>query len=353
MEQPVLRLGLLGFPEPVGLRLQEWATLEQPGWPQWRASDPHQADAWMVHGGSVDVQGRDGLVIRHPHGSLERLSLNRSEVDRPLAFAAPLSEGFASAEFFEADDEKSVRGRLQRFEAWLRPLRTQFALGAQLMERLPGFRSGVVHLTHEGKLLAVIDLDRWQAGLLIPARPIDLAMAHWVAQPKATADMPVSFIRLSIHRVLWTYAVRTSRDVLPDRYRQRTLYMRQVPRLPARWFDDLHLVVMRELMAKPAALEDLQERTGAPMQEIAHHVASLYFAGGLTTDADTAHRSESSVRRELAGLQLDAMMPTISYMNRPGNSELMGLSSVLHEMPHSPLRVVNPPSQGAPLGDNA
>jgi hypothetical protein len=121
VEQPVLGLGLLGFADPVGLRLQDWAAQAPAGWPMWRACDPHLADAWMIAGDAVEVLGRDEVVIRHPHGSGERLTLNRAEVDRPLAFATPLPEGFASAEFFEADNESSVRQRLQRFEAWLRP----------------------------------------------------------------------------------------------------------------------------------------------------------------------------------------------------------------------------------------
>jgi len=163
VEQPLLRLGLLGFAAPAADRLRAWAAQTQAGWPVWRESDPHRADAWMIDGAAVDVEGRDGLLIHHPQGSGDRLTLNRVEVDRPLAFATPLPEGFASAEFFDAADEHSVRQRLQRFEAWLRPLRTQFALGGRLIEQLPVFKRGVVHVLHDGRLLAVVDLDRWQA----------------------------------------------------------------------------------------------------------------------------------------------------------------------------------------------
>ena len=238
MEQPVLGLGLLGFAEPAGLRLQEWAAQAPAGWPMWRSCDPHLADAWMIAGDAVEVLGRDEVVIRHPFGSGERLTLNRAEVDRPLAFATPLPEGFASAEFFEADSETSVRQRLQRFEAWLRPLRTQFALGAELIERLHQYRSGgVVHVTLGSKLLAVIDIPRWQAALSIPARPVDLSMAEWIHGDKLSREVPPSFIRLPLYRVMWGYAVRTQRDVLPARYRGPLIYLRRVPRLPAHWFD--------------------------------------------------------------------------------------------------------------------
>ena len=113
MEQPVLRLGLLGFADPAGLRLQAWAAQVHEGWPQWRSCDPHLADAWMINGASVDVLGRDEVVIRHPFGSGERLTLNRAEVDRPLAFATPLPEGFASAEFFEAAPRWFVKDAIE------------------------------------------------------------------------------------------------------------------------------------------------------------------------------------------------------------------------------------------------
>ena len=340
VEQPVLGLGLLGFSESAGVRLQAWAAQAPAGWPEWRTCDPHLADAWMIAGDAVEVLGRDEVVIRHPHGSDERLTLNRAEVDRPLAFAAPLPEGFASAEFFDADSEVSVRQRLQRFEAWLRPLRSQFALGAELMGRLGGYRSGgVAHVSLAGKLLAVIDIERWQAGLLIPARPVDLSMAEWSHGASLSKEIPPSFIRLPLHRVMWSYAVRTQRDVLPAHYRERRLYLRRVPRLPAHWFDELHLTLMRELMARPSNLSQLLERTGWPESELARHLGALYHAGGLTTDPDNARRAEPETRRVMVALQFDQGHRESRQQSQHGQSEMMVPSSILRESVHSPLRV--------------
>lgn len=338
VEQPVLRLGLLGFAEPAGLRLQAWASQVHAGWPQWLGCDPHLADAWMINGAAVDVLGRDELVIRHPFGSGHRLTLNRAEVDRPLAFATPLPDGFASAEFFEADDEQSVRQRLQRFEAWLRPLRSQFALGAEVVKRA-GLSRGVVHIVHEGKLLAVIDFETWQTGLLIPARPVEVAMADWVQRPGLSRDIPPSFIRLPLHRVLWNYAVRTRLDVLPERYREKPVHLRRVPQVPARWFDEVHLCVMRELLVAPACFDELLHRTGLPAPDLAHHLAVLYHAGGLTTDADSARRAEPAARRAMAALQFDQAEPQGDLRSRVGLTEQMPPSSILREALHSPLRV--------------
>lgn len=341
VEQPVLRLGLLGFADEQAERLRAWADLSQPGWPTWVVGDPHLADAWMIDGAAVQVQDRDGLLIGHPFGSGERLALHRAEVDRPLAFATPLPEGFASAEFFDAQEESSVRQRLQRFEAWLRPLRSQFALGARMVENMRQFKRGVVHVLHEGRLLAVIDLDRWLAGLFIPARPVDIAMAEWVPRPQLAGEMPPSFMRLPLHRVMWTYAVRTQRDILPDRYREQTIYLRRVPKLPARWFDALHLALMQDLVAAPGRLDELAQRTGQALPDVAHRLAALYFAGGITTDGESARRASPETRKAMLALHFQQVEALHDGSERDtGLSEQAPPSSILRDGRHSPLKTV-------------
>lgn len=298
----------------------------------------------MIAGDAVHVEGRDGVVIQHPRSSGVRLALHRAEVDRPLAFAAPLPEGFVSAEFFDAADEHSVRQRLQRFEAWLRPLRTQFALGERLIEQLDVFKRGVVHVMHEGRLLAVVDLDRWQTGLSIPARPVDIGMAEWVRRPDLAGEIPPGFMRLPLQRVLWNYAVRTERDLLPARYRDQVIHLRRVPRLPVRWFDEPHVRIMRELLAEPAGLTRLAKRTGLAPDVLAHHLASLYFAGGLTTDADSARRAAEEARRNVLALQFEQADHVPDTVVRDSGVAFQAPpSSLMHGLSHSPLRPVNDP----------
>jgi hypothetical protein len=340
LEQPVLRLGLLGFSDEMSARLRDWAEHSLPGWPAWCIDDPHRADAWLIDGRAVVVLNRDALTIQHPAGGSDRWTLHRAEVDRPLAFSLPLPEGFASAESFDAADEQSLRQRLQRFEAWLRPLRSQFALGSQLVRRLPEYQGDVVHLMHDGRLLGVLDFPRWQCGLLIPARPVDLVNAEWVRRPAAANDIPAAFLRLKLHQVMWAYAVRTRLDILPERYRERVIHMRRVPHLPARWFDPAHLLIMQELSVRPATLAQLQQRTSLDLSALASRVAALYFAAGLTTDEDSGRRAESAVRRALLALQLgpgDRVRDSASRDTQP--SDWMGPSSILREALHSPLRM--------------
>lgn len=340
VEQPLLRLGLLGFADPVGLRLLATASEEREGWPRWRGCDPHLADAWMIDGSSVDVRGRDEVVITHPFGGSDRLTLHRAEVDRPLAFAAPLPEGFASAEFFDATDVQSVRQRLQRFEAWLRPLRSQFALGAEIAARRESLL-GVVHVVLEGKLLAVLDFVRWQVGILVPAKPIELSMAEWLPRPESANDIPTSFIRLSLHRVMWTYAVRTANDVLPERYRSRTIYLRRVPMVPAKWFGPEHVALMRTLAQTPATFDTLQQRTGWSATDLAHHLAALFHSGGLTTDPESARRAESHTRMSINLLKPDGDESDSDLDNRFRSSDHVAPSSILREAKYSPLRITD------------
>jgi DNA-binding transcriptional ArsR family regulator len=340
VEQPLLRLGLLGFSDDVGIRLQALASEAREGWPRWRCCDPHLADAWMINGRAVEALGRDELVIAHPFGSHERLTLHRAEVDRPLAFASPLPEGFASAEFFDASDEHSVRQRLQRFEAWLRPLRSQFALGAVIAGRKDWLRD-VVHVVHEGKLLAVLDFARWQAGIFVPARPVELSMAEWLPSPATGNDIPTSFIRLPLHRLMWTYAVRTATDVLPERYRRKRIYLRRVPMVPARWFAPEHLELMRMLAQTPATFADLLERTGLGQAELAHSLAALFHSGGLTTDPESARRAENHTRLSISLLKLDGEETDSDLKDRFRGSDQSAPSSILREAIHSPLRTSN------------
>ncbi len=317
MEQPELCVGLLGFSEPVAARLQTWIAQPTPLSPQWRNFGAHGADAWMMAGEAVARIDRDALVIRHPHGSGQCLTLNRTDVDRPMAFATPLPTGFASTETFDADSDLSVRQCLHRFELALHPLRSQFALGAQLVQRADQLERGVVHLMHQGKMLAVIDLSRWHAGLSIPARAQDITQAEWVRRPSQAHDIPTAFARLPLHQLMWTYAVRTRTDALPARHRQQTLYLRRVPQLPPHWFSDMHLLVMRELIHRPCDLAALAQRVRSDTDTTARHLAALYFAGGITTDPEGARRAEPSVRRAMVALQFDQAEPAA---NAPGSA---------------------------------
>lgn len=339
MEQPLLRLGLLGFePEPAQW-LRQCVESSVDGWPRWLVGDPHQADAWLINGPALDVPGRDVLRIHHPVHGNEWLSLNRAEVDRPLAFVLPLPEGLASDEAFDAADQQGLRQRLHRFEAWLRPLRAQFALGEQLVGRLADLHGEVIHLLHDGRLIAVIDSAHWQCGMLSTARPVDLSQAQWMRRPAMAKDIPSGFLRLSLLQVMWVYATRTRRDLLPRRYRDRTIYLRRVPHLPLQCLELDHRRIMLALAAEPANLAQLGQRIDMDEAVLVRRLAELYYAGGLTTHQDSGRRVMQRVREAVQSLPAQAgEAGWLSGMPDAAEHDLQVPSSMLRALASRPLR---------------
>lgn len=307
---------MAGFPAAQQERLGAVLAEQPEGWPIWRKSRFADADAWWIDGAQMRVL-RDGTVkIAGTPGTDRGVQLNLEEVDRPVAFATPLSQpDFEPMYTFDLNSDASVRAVLQQFEGWLRPLRAQFALGAQIIERESTLKAGVYHVSHKNTLLAVIDLQEWRAGMSPTARPVDFDDAVWEKRPAMASAAPERFVRCSLTQLMWTYAQRTGRDVLPARYRAGMIYFRRSPRVPLRLLQDSHLLVLRELSTAPGTFDTLLERTGLSAAKLGRHLASLYFAGSITSSSGRAARDGVVVREEAE----------------------LGALPVRGEMPHSPI----------------
>ena len=290
---------MAGFPADQQERLTKILKDQPGGWPSWRGSRFADADAWCIDGARIRVL-RDGtLKVAGATGADRGVQINLGEVDRPIAFALPLAQpDFEPMYTFDLKSETSVRSVLQQFEGWLRPLRAQFALGAQIIERESTLKSGVYHVSHKGTLLAVIDLQEWRAGISPTARPVDFDEAAWDKRPAMANAAPERFVRCSLTQLMWTYAQRTGRDILPPRYRAGTIYFRRSPRVPLRLLHDSHLLVLRELASSPGTFETLLQRTGLSPARLGRHLASLYFAGSITSSRGRAARDGVVVREE-------------------------------------------------------
>ena len=292
MEQPVLRLGLIGFTVADTARVADALSREVEGWPLWSLTPYEKADGWWIACRCITDIQKDVLTVDTGHAAQPWLRLNPAEVDRPIAFAGKLPSVMQASETVNPEQEASVRQQVQRFEAWLRPLRSQFALGAELVERETTLTPGVYQISLQGRMLAVIDLFRWRAGILPTARPVDFAQALWERRPPSASSIPEKFIHLSISQLMWIYASRTRRDVLPARYRKNTIYFRRLPRLPVGWMHDEHLLLLRELSTRAGTLDDLMLRTGMSAFMLARHLAALYFAGSITSNPRSAGKLE-------------------------------------------------------------
>lgn len=283
LEFPVLRLGLVGF----GTDQQEEIALflkSRSGpiaWETWPFDD---ADAWWVNGARVQLLA-DG-VVRVPAAEPTRRAtqLNLNDVDRPLAFTRPLACGdIQPFECFDRTSPDSAGLLLAKFEAEMQPLAAQSALAGAVAGMQGRLISNVYHVMHGGSLLAVVDFSG-NVGVSPTAAPLDFSQAEWIAKADADTQLPGHFVRATLQEVMWRFAIRTTRDRLPTRYRKARLYFRHSPRVSHRLLKDTHLVLIRELASQPATFEELQQRTGLGDVQMARALAALYFVGSITSN---------------------------------------------------------------------
>lgn len=295
-ELPILQLGLAGFTVEQQRRLEEvLGTLKTSG-TIWAVSDFGDADAWCVSGARTQVLADGTLRVAAGVPGGRSIQLDLQEIDRPVAFALPLApRNFEPVHIFDVNDSASVKQLLDRLESWLRPLVAQFCLASQILEHEAALGGGTYHVvgTH-GTLLAVVNL-RGDVAVLPTAGPLDFDHAMWTPRPTQTCAAPEGFLRASLSLLMWQYALRTRRDVLPKRYRIDTLYFRRPPRLPQRLLRDSHLLLLRELAFAPARFKELAQRCGLSADALAQDLAALYLVGAVTSNPRRA--SLTGVRR--------------------------------------------------------
>lgn len=284
LERPVLSLGLVGFTAEQELRLNELVAGPGPSGVSWRLAHFAGADAWWVNGARTQLLADGNLRIASGVPGARSVRFSLPEIDRPIAFSQPLSPvEFEPAYRFDPESVASMHQVLMKFGHWLRPLAAQLFLASELISRQKELGSRVYHVSAHGRLLAVVDLQG-DVGVLPTAAATDFDNAQWHSRPESARYVPEGFRRLTMSQLVWQYAVRSSRDLLPERYRTGRIYFRRPPRLPSRALKDSHLLLMRELALAPATLEELQHRTGLAAGPLARELAALYLVGSITTN---------------------------------------------------------------------
>ncbi|WP_427913570.1 hypothetical protein ACPWT1_00935 [Ramlibacter sp. MMS24-I3-19] len=287
LELPLLRIGLAGFSLEQQDMLRQLLDQDTATRQVWDFTRPEDADALCVNGARTQLLP-DGMlrVAAGVTGGRSTL-IDPKELHRPIAFARPLPHPFPPYLSFDLEPH-SVALVLRELEVMLRPLIAQFCLASQILEQEQALGSGVYHVTRtDGALVAVVDL-RGDVGVLPTASALDFDGALWVSVPRQPNQMPPQFLRCSLSRLMWEYAMRTDRDVLPPRYRTETLYFRRPPRLPHRLLADAHLLILRELSSEPGNFKDLQQRTGLTPEVLAQDLAALYLVGAITSNTKRA-----------------------------------------------------------------
>ena len=333
MDRPILRLGLLGF-GPVDCQKVLQAIQEPSGnspHAHWELVEFEHADAWCINGASIEQLKGNTVLVRTLQPSQPLISLDPAQITRPVAFTDPLPEGLEAAELVNFNNPQLLLVGLQRFEAWLRPVRVQFAVGKELIARESELAKGVYHvIDHHGSLLAVVNLIQWTVALLPSARPVDFEEASWMHRPNSAADAPPAFITTSVAKLMWTYASRTNEDVLPERYRKQTIYLRKLPKLPVGWMRDEHLVLLRTLSTGSGNFEDLLQATELPSQILSRALAALYYAGSVTTKKASASQTDriQSPMGQHSSLPPDSDMFVRDMLDRLGPASIPGATHI-------------------------
>jgi hypothetical protein len=289
VEQPVLWLGLAGFTPEQSKQLELLLARLPKGLGAWQLCAFSEADAWLVSGEKSRLLSPDTLKVLAGRPTERTVQLNLAEVDRPIAFSLPLASSDLDPMYtFDPASAPSLHQVLQQLEVRLRPLCCQFVLGGQLIARESQLLPGIYQVSHKGALLAVMDFHEWRIGISPAAEPQDFELARWDRRPLAARGVPEHFLPNSLSQLRWVYAQRTRRDVLPPRYRSKPVYFRRAPDVPMRWLRDSQLLLLRALSQEVSNFDRLQQRTGLAPAQLTRDLASLYFAGSITTTPDKA-----------------------------------------------------------------
>lgn len=300
IEVPVLRLGLAGYSEAQQRIASAVAAAAGNGRARWELGAFAEADAWWLEGSRTLLQANQRLRVQPAVPSGRSVQLALSDVDRPVAFSLPIAAaGFQPAVTFELAERDAAVRVLHRFTDWLQVMVSQFALASSVVDQQPALASGSWEVVRGGDLLAVVDLELG-TGVMPGATPGDFAAASWCIRSHGAVAIPSRYPRASVSQVMWQYAQRTGRDLLPPHYRSRPLFFRRPPRLPQRQLKDAHLLVVRELAASPGMNFDrLQHATGLGAEALSRVLAALYVVGSITSNPRRV--VPSAIRRRGAG----------------------------------------------------
>lgn len=282
-EQPILWLGVAGFDVQQRIALER-SLPRADDLPRWRICEFGEADAWWVDGSQARLLQGGNLAVDAQLASEAPVTLNLAEVDRPVAFARPLaSSQFEPLCTFDPQSRSSVSEVLDRFDQWLRGVRSQFVLGGQIIRRGTELRHGIFHLNHRGNLLAVLDFRKGRAFLAPQLDPDDLAVANWERRPLGAGEAPPSFLEMTTAQLAWAYVRRSEHNMLPPAYCSEIIYYRRAPRVPPRCLRDSQLMLLRELAAAPGTLDSLARRTHLSRARVEHDLSCLFYASAITT----------------------------------------------------------------------
>lgn len=289
IEVPVLRLGLAGYTDAQQRAAADVAAATGSPRASWAVGNFADADAWWLEGSRTLLMPNQHLRVQPAVPSGRSVQIALADVDRPVAFSEPITApGFKPAVTFNLGDRAAATAVLNQFAGWLQTTLSQFALASSIAEHQPSLNSGSWEVLRDRDLLAVVDL-KLGAGVMPGVTTKDFADASWCIRDHGAVVIPPNYPRASVSQVMWQYAQRTQRDLLPPHYRTQALYFRRPPRLTQNQMKDSHLLVMRELVAHPGMnFSGLQQASGMGDEQLARVLSALYVVGSITSNPKRA-----------------------------------------------------------------
>jgi hypothetical protein len=283
LDRPIFWLGLAGLSPQQRAALVAVLPYQPTSLPAWRVAKFSEADAWCVSGAAARLHDDGTLTVPDSRSAESELLLNLAQVDRPLAFTTPLSaREIEPLTTFDPESERAVRMVLKKFETWLQPLRAQYFLGALLYQRMGSMSLGVYELTHQGVLLAVVDIPKRRIDYLADASPVQLEQAVWDKLAPNPEPLPPRFQKVGLREVMWQFAQHSAVDLLPVAFKTDAIRLLRLPQVPEAWLKDSLRTVLRALEIGPCTLEQLLQ-SGLNPEQLGRDLVSLYFDGALST----------------------------------------------------------------------
>ena len=340
IEVPVLRVGLAGLTEAQQKTAADVAAAAAGARATWEVGAFADADAWWLEGSRTVIMANQHLRVQPAVPSGRSVQLALADVDRPVAFTLPVTApGFKPAVTFQLQDKAAGVAVLNQFADWMQTMLSQFALASSIAEHQPSLASGSWEVLRGSDLLAVVDL-RLGAGVRPGTTPGDFAEGSWCIRDHGAVVIPQSYPRGSVSQLMWQYAQRTQRDLLPPHYREQPLFFRRPPKLPQRAMKDAHLLVMRELVAHPAMnFRGLQQSTGLAEAALGRVLSSLYVVGAITSNAKRAYGGVTRTAPDaVASSEQSVMYSVMDSAPRPSDLKRPEASDMTAPMPLMPDR---------------
>jgi hypothetical protein len=160
----------------------------------------------------------------------------------------------------------------------------RFVLGSQLAARYRAREpmKGLWHVRNGNALLAVVDFERLKVSIRGETHVVEFEHAEWIKRSEQ-AVAPPNFSHCSLEQMMWHYTRRTLRMLLPQRFTLHPVSLRRLPRLPLRLMGEQSLLIIAILRQQSLHLSELAARLGFSPEQASRLLASLYFAGTITT----------------------------------------------------------------------